>query len=114
MQKLVRNVVSAIVIGTAVSTPASAFTTGPDQSEEILRLAIQTEERGLNLPVFHNKLERYREFRLSGQQTFSTSSAPSAVPVPAAVWLFGSALAGLGYVRRRRNKPLNNASTAEA
>jgi len=25
----------------------------------------------------------------------------SAVPVPAAVWLFGSALAGLGWIRRK-------------
>jgi len=29
-------------------------------------------------------------------------SAVSAVPVPAAVWLFGSALAGLGAVRRQK------------
>ncbi|MCP3907923.1 MAG: VPLPA-CTERM sorting domain-containing protein [Gammaproteobacteria bacterium] len=26
----------------------------------------------------------------------------SAVPVPAAVWLFGSALAGLGWLRRKQ------------
>ncbi len=26
----------------------------------------------------------------------------SVVPIPAAVWLFGSALAGLGFVRRRQ------------
>jgi hypothetical protein len=26
----------------------------------------------------------------------------SAVPIPAAVWLFGSALAGLGWMRRRK------------
>jgi len=30
-------------------------------------------------------------------------SRVSAVPVPAAVWLFGSALAGLGWTRRKRN-----------
>jgi hypothetical protein len=29
----------------------------------------------------------------------------SAVPVPAAVWLFGSALAGMGIIGRRRNAP---------
>jgi hypothetical protein len=28
----------------------------------------------------------------------------SAVPIPAAAWLFGSALAGLGWVRQRKNK----------
>ena len=30
------------------------------------------------------------------------SVTPSAVPVPAAVWLFGSALLGLGVVKRRK------------
>jgi hypothetical protein len=27
------------------------------------------------------------------------------VPVPAAAWLFGSAMAALGYVRRRQPRP---------
>ena len=43
---------------------------------------------------------------------FSVFSAPltSAVPVPAAVWLFGSGLIGLaGVARRRRNRPPVNA-----
>ena len=31
-----------------------------------------------------------------------TFTANTAVPVPAAAWLFGSALAGLGYVRRKK------------
>jgi hypothetical protein len=30
------------------------------------------------------------------------SSFSTAVPIPAAVWLFGSALAGLGWMRRRK------------
>lgn len=34
--------------------------------------------------------------------TLSDSVAVSAVPVPAAVWLFGSALAGLGWLRRKQ------------
>jgi hypothetical protein len=34
--------------------------------------------------------------------TFSITSATSTVPVPAAVWLFGSALAGLGWLRRKQ------------
>lgn len=33
---------------------------------------------------------------------FFTSGTVSAVPVPAAVWLFGSALAGLGWIRRKQ------------
>ena len=31
----------------------------------------------------------------------SSNLALTAVPVPAAVWLFGSALAGLGFMRRK-------------
>ena len=33
-------------------------------------------------------------------ETFFVSGSVSAVPVPAAVWLFGSALAGMGWLRR--------------
>ncbi len=33
-----------------------------------------------------------------------TSITPNPVPVPAAVWLFGSALAGLGFVTRKRRQ----------
>ena len=38
------------------------------------------------------------------QQAFVTVTQ-AAVPIPAAVWLFGSALAGLGFFGKRRNKP---------
>jgi len=40
----------------------------------------------------------------SGGESFNYTgkSAAAFVPVPAAVWLFGSALAGLGWIRRRR------------
>jgi hypothetical protein len=34
----------------------------------------------------------------------TTNFTVAAVPVPAAVWLFGSALAGLGVINRRKNK----------
>ena len=37
--------------------------------------------------------------------SFDANLSISTVPVPAAVWLFGSALAGLGFVRRRINTP---------
>jgi hypothetical protein len=34
----------------------------------------------------------------------TTNFTVAAVPVPAAVWLFGSALAGLGVINRRKNQ----------
>jgi hypothetical protein len=37
----------------------------------------------------------------SGYTYTVTGGNVSAVPIPAAVWLFGSALAGLGYLRKR-------------
>lgn len=43
---------------------------------------------------------------VGGQHAYSTTISAAAVPVPAAVWLFGSALAGLvGAQRRRRQVP---------
>jgi hypothetical protein len=39
----------------------------------------------------------------TGTGRFVTSGAVSAVPIPAAVWLFGSALAGLGWMRRKKS-----------
>jgi hypothetical protein len=39
---------------------------------------------------------------LGGSEVFEGAYSVSAVPVPAAVWLFGSALAGLGFMRRRQ------------
>lgn len=43
---------------------------------------------------------------VGNQFTFDVSSAPAAVPVPGAVWLFGSAIAGLVGVRRRKANTL--------
>ncbi len=37
-----------------------------------------------------------------GDFSYTLNLTPSAVPLPAAVWLFGSALLGLGYARRIR------------
>lgn len=39
---------------------------------------------------------------INGSPTVVDSITASQVPVPAAVWLFGSALAGLGWIRRRQ------------
>ncbi len=39
---------------------------------------------------------------LAGLFTFSASGTVQPIPVPAAVWLFASALAGLGLTRRRK------------
>jgi hypothetical protein len=35
-------------------------------------------------------------------RAFALTSSVRAVPIPAAIWLFGSALAGLGWMRRRK------------
>ena len=40
--------------------------------------------------------------RAAGLSNFRTFGTPSPVPVPAAVWLFGSAFAGLGLFKRRK------------
>jgi hypothetical protein len=37
------------------------------------------------------------------KQRFLTSGTISAIPIPGAVWLFGSALAGLGWLQRRKS-----------
>jgi hypothetical protein len=37
----------------------------------------------------------------AGAESYIISGAITAVPIPAAVWLFGSALAGLGWFRRK-------------
>jgi hypothetical protein len=41
---------------------------------------------------------------ISTGQQFTVDLTTSAVPIPAAVWLFGSALAGMGIIGRRRDK----------
>jgi len=38
----------------------------------------------------------------AGDYRYISSGQVSAVPIPAAVWLFGSALAGLGWLRRKQ------------
>ena len=43
------------------------------------------------------------DYTIEGGQMYLSSMAVSAVPVPAAVWLFGTAMAGLLGFRRRRN-----------
>jgi len=39
---------------------------------------------------------------VGGDTSYINVDSMSLVPVPAAVWLFGSALAGLGFTRRRK------------
>lgn len=45
---------------------------------------------------------RYDGSRTAADLGFNSTVTVSAVPVPAAVWLFGSALAGLGWMRRKQ------------
>lgn len=40
--------------------------------------------------------------KIATNQAFSSNSQVSAVPLPAAAWLFGSAILGMGFFRRRK------------
>lgn len=51
--------------------------------------------------IFAKIGDRDDKFKISSM-TVSTPSTPSAVPIPAAVWLFGSALVGMVGIGRRR------------
>ena len=44
----------------------------------------------------------FHDASLVGHKNYMYIGSPSAVPVPAAAWLFGSALAGLGVVRHKK------------
>jgi hypothetical protein len=47
--------------------------------------------------------QEYAEFSMTGgDQAAIVAGTVTAVPVPAAIWLFGSALAGLGWMRRKQ------------
>jgi hypothetical protein len=45
-------------------------------------------------------LDYYNEY--TGEYFYLASGSITAVPIPAAVWLFGSGLAGLGWIRRKQ------------
>jgi hypothetical protein len=47
-----------------------------------------------------------REFSANDANVSAMTTSPSAVPVPAAVWLFGSSIAGLLSAKRRKSKPI--------
>jgi len=69
--------------GSQVPIHSSSFTVG----QQVSTLVISTDPRGF-----------------IGNTTFRVNQLEvSAVPLPAAAWLFGSALFGLGFVKRRRN-----------
>jgi hypothetical protein len=53
---------------------------------------------GLTSIAFHN----LGTLGLVANYSFDNVTTASAVPIPAAVWLFGSALVGLGWMRRRK------------
>lgn len=46
---------------------------------------------------FYTLSQEYVDYR-----DFESAALPSAVPIPAAAWLFGSALLGLGIIKRKR------------
>lgn len=47
----------------------------------------------------------FNNFALTITGNVLQTSGPAAVPVPAAIWLFGSALAGLGVIGRKKSEP---------
>jgi hypothetical protein len=60
-----------------------------------------TNAGGTKAIIFDNSISV--EIRINSfQDRDITSGTVSAVPIPAAVWLFGSALAGLGWMRRKQ------------
>lgn len=64
-----------------------------------------TGEFGIFSTLFNPLVTGAYQFRFSGPVVENASSLTlrvAAVPVPAAVWLFGSALAGLAVISRRR------------
>jgi hypothetical protein len=68
-----------------------------------------TFETGLSVPetlTFGNEWLGLTSIELSAGPTFSSLALDNfvvtTVPIPAAVWLFGSALAGLGWLRRKQ------------
>ena len=59
---------------------------------------------GTDPMVTHFFSEEWRKivgFEVIGSGIYDDFVVGTAVPVPAAVWLFGSALAGLGWFRRK-------------
>jgi hypothetical protein len=70
-----------------------------DFSTTAVFAALTTGESGLYLQTDNGDNQNTRNGELSYQVR---GSVVSVVPIPAAVWLFGSALAGLGWMRRRK------------
>lgn len=52
--------------------------------------------------VTRTKSDRYYAWAVSDGNLSTSSTTPSAVPVPAAAWLFGSGLVGLAGLRRKK------------
>ena len=81
----------------------SLFTTSPTAPVEVLDSTDLVPPLGLE--AWENGFISYSIFEPDAQQTLATARAEitslTVVPVPAAAWLFGSALAVLGWIRRR-------------
>ncbi len=103
-------------IGTAESmtvsvngTPLGSFTPSPVDPQELITGVAPTGETGalnavgINLDSFDLSVEVTIELGLAQSGAdFALAGALTAVPVPAAVWLFGSGLLGLVGVARRK------------
>ncbi len=72
---------------------------GPEEGECRLELLFEplTNAGGVRALTGFEEAEFF-----GGDRRYVIAGTLSAVPLPAAVWLFGSALAGLGWMRRRQ------------
>jgi len=79
-----------------------------DQGAEIASQVFAAGERAWESLVFGPAWQGIYSFKLISQAGFESAEigvdnvSISVVPVPAAVWLFGSALAGMGWLRRKQ------------
>ena len=87
--------------GSATNTPFSN-TAALDQSQTFYMMSNTLNGRGLGgNPA---TVDTYGTFTLTANGLQYAAAAPAATPIPAAVWLLGSAMVGLvGVARRRTN-----------
>lgn len=85
-------------------TAIPAFNIGPGHArldQQIFNLPTAFATQTLTDVIFTDITDTKEQYYVNGQP-FIAAATVSTVPVPAAVWLFGSALAGIGALARRK------------